>query len=412
MQMAKNKLLSDLQVRKTLDQYGSTFFCLDLMTLEQNAQSLNSSFSKYFKNFQPAYSVKTNYTPKVVSSLHNLGFKPEVVSEAEYEHALSLGIDPKDVIFNGPARSAASLEKSLLQGATVNLDSRRDLEILKYIADRYPSNYFRFGLRLSLGIKKHHSRFGLDLSVKSERDAVQEVMNYSNLRLSGIHLHCPDRDLASFSQRASYIGTLYNSFFSEADIEYINIGGGMYSMLPSSLMDSLSVRDCPSFEDYASTLHQTLSEHISDLERITLVVEPGTAIIANAFNYYTTVLEVKYRQGKAFANVSGSILDYAAYSRNKNLPFYWIHSNESSKIASFDVTGYTCIESDVLLSGVEAPISPGDILCIENVGSYSIVMKPPFISEYPAIVSVDHDGRVCLLRPRQSPTMMVEGFVE
>ena len=44
-----------------------------------------------------------------------------------------------------------------------------------------------------------------------------------------------------------------------------------------------------------------------------------------------------------------------------------------------DIAGYTCIESDYLYKGYNGELGVGDYLVFSNCGSYSLVMKPPFI---------------------------------
>ena len=41
--------------------------------------------------------------------------------------------------------------------------------------------------------------------------------------------------------------------------------------------------------------------------------------------------------------------------------------------------GYTCIETDYLYRGYQGKLAVGDFVVFHNVGSYSLVMKPPFI---------------------------------
>ena len=53
--------------------------------------------------------------------------------------------------------------------------------------------------------------------------------------------------------------------------------------------------------------------------------------------------------------------------------------NDSQYYNDVTMTGYTCIESDVLVTGYKGYLSVGDVVVFSNCGSYSLVMKPPFI---------------------------------
>ena len=52
---------------------------------------------------------------------------------------------------------------------------------------------------------------------------------------------------------------------------------------------------------------------------------------------------------------------------------------EQQEYKNLDFVGFTCIEGDVLYHGYNGKLAHGDVIVIGNCGSYSIVMKPPFI---------------------------------
>ena len=49
------------------------------------------------------------------------------------------------------------------------------------------------------------------------------------------------------------------------------------------------------------------------------------------------------------------------------------------RYSDIDIAGYTCIESDVLFRHYNGEMGVEDFLVFSNCGSYSVVMKPPFI---------------------------------
>ena len=56
-----------------------------------------------------------------------------------------------------------------------------------------------------------------------------------------------------------------------------------------------------------------------------------------------------------------------------------------------DFGGFTCIESDYLYRGFNGELGVGDYVVFENVGSYSIVLKPPFILPNFPVVNYDEE---------------------
>ena len=67
------------------------------------------------------------------------------------------------------------------------------------------------------------------------------------------------------------------------------------------------------------------------------------------------------------------------------------------------MVGYTCIETDYLTKKLKAPLSKGDFLVYKNVGSYSVVMRPPFIlPSNPILLYSGKNKGLKLIKRRQS----------
>ena len=63
-----------------------------------------------------------------------------------------------------------------------------------------------------------------------------------------------------------------------------------------------------------------------------------------------------------------------------NPPMYVIAMGEEQKdYNDLDLVGFTCIEGDVLYHNYNGKLAHDDAIVISNCGSYSLVMKPPFI---------------------------------
>ena len=107
---------------------------------------------------------------------------------------------------------------------------------------------------------------------------------------------------------------------------------------------------------------------------------------------------IKKVRDKNIATVNGSSFNIVPTSKGLNLPFKVFSSKNSNEIKDFLIGGYTCIESDYLSSGSKLALSIGDFLMFYNVGSYSIVMKPPFILPNVAIIKVDKNLKIKIIK--------------
>lgn len=60
--------------------------------------------------------------------------------------------------------------------------------------------------------------------------------------------------------------------------------------------------------------------------------------------------------------------------------------NRQKEYMDLDFGGFTCIESDYLYRHYDGALAVGDFAVFDNVGSYSITLKSPFIlSNFPII---------------------------
>ena len=143
-----------------------------------------------------------------------------------------------------------------------------------------------------------------------------------------------------------------------------------------------------------------------------LIVEPGTTLVANTVSYLTTVLATKKIRNRNIAIVDGSAHQAGELSKKKRLPISVISGGKETRLmAPVEITGYTCLEDDILYPDCAENIGVGDIIHIRNVGSYSNVLAPPFIQEGCAMVMCDAQGNSKLIRQADSMERMLSTYV-
>lgn len=373
--------------------YGDSFYVFDRQRFISNFNGFKSAFRSYYQDTQIAYSYKTNYTPAICRIVDSLGGYAEVVSEMEFDLAMALGIECRKVIYNGPCKSMRSLQQALAGGAVINLDSRRDLENVREILSGSPDLQARLAIRCNFDIGTGHgSRFGTAVDGSEFVEIASGLGRTANAHLIGLHCHFQDRDLASFERRTRKLLEIADSLF-DSPPELINVGGGYFGSLPESLRERYDY-PIPKYEDYARVIGGLLSEHYSTAsDRPILFTEPGTAMVADTMRFVTRVIDRKEIGSKNYVYVAGSIFNVSPYARLSTLPVSVVRKSgqveDGRDGEPFDVCGYTCIERDILSKDLRLPVDVGDYLVYENVGSYSIVMKPPFI--LPNVPVLMHD---------------------
>lgn len=400
--------------REVLDRisglYGQSFYLLDAERFIHNYESLLSSFKLYYPNTNIAYSYKTNYIPRFCKIVNEHGGFAEVVSDMELQIALNSGVQHKHIFFNGPYKSKEAMEKLLLGGGVVNADSICDLRNIGLISEKYPEIKMKIGLRCNFDVEDGVvSRFGFDVENGAFGDAKRFIKSMPNLQLVGLHCHFARRTLETWSNRTKGMLKLIAEHMGEGEIplQYVSLGGGMYGNMPESLREQFD-DDIPNFDDYARVAAKPFAEFFSTFDKSVqpvLIIEPGTALAADSMKFAANVIDIKNVQNKIIATLGGSIYNINPTPNRKNLPIsVYPKSTDSAErkiYSNVDFGGYTCIESDYLYRGFSGQLMVGDYVVFDDVGAYSVVMKPPFILPNFAIVEYDDECDQVALIKRQ-----------
>jgi diaminopimelate decarboxylase len=365
--------------------HGTPFYVFYPERFARNVVRLHRSLANYYQNTLLAYAFKANYMPCLGSFLAENGHWGEVVSGMEYDIART-HLPGDRLIFNGPCKTLADVQRALSEKALVNLESFHDLRVITALAPRFSD--IEVGVRVTFDIGAGISRFGFDYDNGDFKGAVTSLRNLPNVRLVGLHSHftTKSRSLEVFEKRVSRMLKIYDSMSSNHDIRFINIGGGFFGPISEDLKKLLGI-DPPSFENYARSIGSWFAERFG-YSGPTLVVEPGVSMVADSMVFVVRVVDVKRSRGKRYVTVDGSVNNLFASGSHYQPLFESISACQRMATAS-DVVGYTCMEHDVLLKDADICVAEGDFIVFYNRGAYSNVYKPPFICPAPPILGVD-----------------------
>ena len=386
-------------IKTLLDQFGSPLYVFEERDFAENYWKLHTAMSSLYEKYEIAYSFKTNYTPYICKTAKALGAYAEVVSGMEYAIAKRIDYEDSQVIFNGPCKGKEGVE-AFLKGCLVNVDSLDELERLYEAAGSCPERTFKIGLRLNLNIGQAFiSRFGMD--EEDTAKAFRKVEEVGNLKIAGLHCHISRcRGLEAWKRRTETMLDLSDRFFSEPP-EFLDLGSGMFgSMAPEF---AAQFNDVPTYEDYAAVTAGVVSEHYKGEKRPILFTEPGTTLVNRFVNCITRVDSIKQINSHWFAVLDAGTQTLGETCTLKRLPVKVIPGGSPQKeYESIDLTGYTCLEQDVVLSGFRGKLATGDYLIFGNVGGYSNVLKPPFIRPGCAMVAEKPDGDYQLIKAAET----------
>ena len=315
----------------------------------------------------------------------------------EYDLALRVGVPSDKIIVNGPYKNKPALEKFLLSGSIVNLDSYKELENLILIASENKDKELKVCIRCNFEIDNNLiSRFGFDVEHSSFNSIFNNINRVNNIKLKGLHCHFPNRDLESFNSRVDKMLLLIDEFF-EIVPEFINIGGGYFGKMNIELSKQFNI-PVPSYNQYGELIAKKVNAHfinLSEAQKPKLFLEPGSALVANSMNFICKVIDVKEIRNKRIAMTTGSKFNMGLLTSKLSMPMKVYSSNINNQFLEdklTDISGYTCIESDYLYKNFKGSIEIDDFLLFENVGSYSVVFKPPFILPNVPIIEINKVG--------------------
>ena len=400
-------MLSYELLDKIAKEYGESFYLIESAIIKENYDELLNAFQKIYQETKIAYSYKTNYTPKVCKLINDLGGAAEVVSEMELWLAKHIGVEASEIYYNGPYKKVEYIEEALLQGVHVNLDAEYEIAAVRSIANKYPDKQFAVGLRCNIDIGQEiPSRFGFDVESGDLKRAVEDIKTIANVKVTGLHCHIPFRTLETYKLRVEKMNEILD-MFPQQQLSYISMGGGYMGKIDKKMSDQFDFMP-PSFEDYADVVAGFMKNRYQDEEeRPRLIIEPGSALVANSMKYVTKVLNIKNARDIKIASLSGSTFQINPSVKNMNRPLEVYQTPDNAKSdAEFDnlyMAGYTCIEADYLYKGYSGKLGTGDYVVFGNVGSYSVVMKPPFILPDIPILEIINDSTINLWKRTQTP---------
>lgn len=350
--------------------------------LHESVLGFRRALQNKFRKSIIGYSVKTNSLPYCLSVVRDLGCYAEVVSYNEFRLALQTGFVPGHIIYNGPMKSRETFLDALASDAVVNIETWREIEWLKAL----PQNRtYKVGIRLNIDIsdvspadenhEEDNSRFGFSAESDDFARAVEAVRSMRNIQLAGLHTHRTSgtRSVDFYKHTIAYAKEVIGKY--RLHLEYWDLGGGYFGPMPNK----------PTYEEYARAFDDALGPDFSDL---TIIVEPGNALVASAFDYVSKVIDVKQHGGKYYITTDATRNDIDPFFHKTDY-FKSLFMQGASPAVNQQqiVAGSTCLEYDRLFTipPRQQLLQEGDRIVFHRVGAYTMALTPLFIHYFPMV---------------------------
>jgi diaminopimelate decarboxylase/aspartate kinase len=324
------------------------------------------------------FALKANPHPDILRRIAAEGLGFDCVSLAEIERVMESvpGISPDRILFTPNFAPQAEYTRALALGVHVTIDN---LFVLQHWLDAFRGKSVFLRIDTGIGRGHHHhvktagaqSKFGIPAE---ELDEVARIAKSGGVIINGLHAHAGSGvfDVTNWSQVGSTLAALVKRF---PDVKFIDVGGGL------GVPDRVEGREL----DLAK-LDEALASVKAGIPGVTLWLEPGRYLVANAGVLLARVTQTKVKSGIRYVGVAtgmNSLIRPALYGAHHdivNLSRYGEPANVSA-----NVVGPICESSDFLGHDRLLPeCHSGDVLLIATAGAYSRAMSSNYNLRAPA----------------------------
>ena len=379
-----------------VNKYGSPLYVYDTDIIASQYRRITDAFEKV-EQLQLNYAVKALSNINILRFFKNLGAGLDTVSIQEVNLALSVGVDPKKIIYTPNGVSLEEIENVAKKGVQINIDN---LSILELFGQKHPeipvciriNPHIMAGGNSKISVGHIDSKFGISVH---QVPHIKRVVENTGMHVNGIHMHTGSDilDIDTFLRATEILFDVAKKFKT---IDFIDFGSGF--KVPYKEGDIST-----DIEQLGLQLTERFNSFCKDFgKKVTLMFEPGKFLVSKAGNFLAKVNVVKQTTSTVFAGIDSGFnhlirpMMYDSYHHITNI------SNPIGRDRYYSVVGYIC-ETDTFGSNRRiSEISEGDILCFENAGAYCFSMASNYNSRYrPAEVMI-YNNDDYLIRERET----------
>ncbi len=356
------------------------------------------------------YAVKANSNLSILAALKKEGAGFDIVSGGELHRVLSAGGDPHSVVFSGVGKTEAEIRFALEEEIhSFNCESEAEIALISRVASDLGQTA-AIAIRvnpdvdaithpyISTGLREH--KFGID--IEAVEDIYARAAQLPGIAIEGVSCHIGSQllDFEPLLEAADKVIALVSRLSARGiAIRSLDLGGGLGIAYRRSERAST-----------ATAFIDRLRPKVEGLG-LTLMLEPGRSIVAEAGMLLTRVLLIKRNGAKTFVIVDGAMNDLirpALYQAHHEI--VPVHQASGSNSIRADVVGPVCETGDFFARGRDLPaVSPGDLLGIQSAGAYGFVLASNYNSRLRPCELLIDGSQVHVARRRETYDDLVRG---
>jgi diaminopimelate decarboxylase len=402
---ARTSLRCDaVSVESLARRFGTPLYVYSASHITQRLELFQLAFSSL--PHLVCYAVKANSALAILQMLARRGAGFDVVSGGELERVLTADHAAAErIVFSGIGKTAPEMDLALRSGILLfNVESEGELQLLSERAAKLrkraqialrvnPDVFAETHPYISTGMREH--KFGID--IRRARAVYRKAGKYLLPCGVSVHIGSQIRSAEPFGAAAQRVARLVVDLRKDGHaIRFMDVGGGLgIEYHPDRPFDP---------EEKVRQYAAALMPIVESAGGLTLLLEPGRFLVAQAGALLARVLYVKKNGEKTFVITDAAMNDlirpalYQAF--HEIVP---VAPRRSSRKTIADVVGPVCETGDFFARDRELPpLKPGDLVAILDAGAYGMSLASNYNSRpRPAEVLVE-GKRARLIRRRET----------
>jgi len=389
------------------DTRETPFFVFSERRLRANVDAVTGSFRRVHPPTEVFYASKACSNLWFLGVVRDAGANVEVNAGGELDKALAAGFEPRQIVFNGVAKTEDEIRRAVACGVRAFMvDSLHELgrigevaAAMGKVAEVAPRIDVHVPTLTHPGLETAHGgKAGIDRDDASA--AFRFAADHPNLEPAGMHLHIGSQITSVEPYRQAVAAALDIVAEVEAAagvrLRFLNAGGGFavpYREAPVTCHPSDYFCSLLTAADYADVVGGELAARRPDL---TLFLEPGRSIAATTAVLVSRLENEKTKgrrdaAGRRIGDERWVTVDAGFNTLLEHTNYHWYYRTivasraEEEADAQFRLAGPLCDGGDVFAGDADSPYrwfpagtTVGDVVAFLDAGAYSLEMMNPY----------------------------------
>jgi ornithine decarboxylase len=324
---------------------------------------------------KPYYAMKCNPDVTILKTMIENGFGFDCASKKEIKTVLLLGANPEHIGFFHPVKSP----HDLLYAFSNNIyhTSFDNLSELDKIHNTTPE----MKCLIRLKVDNPTARVQLGRKYGARVDEYKELIDYAcKLKLDIVgttfHVGSASKDPEVFEEGIKYSRNVFDYVKQKGylNCHILDIGGGFTS---------------ENFEASAEQINKSINKHFNDIEKITVIAEPGRYFAEQFYTFFVSVMGLRKRDGiMQYWVKDGLYGSFNAILYDQQMPEFEVYRSpflepvkgvDEDELHESEIMFETCDSCDRLENKLMLPkLRVGDYLMVRNFGAYTLSAATDF----------------------------------